>query len=238
MYYIDIHTHKPIYNSETISILNIRLGNNNPKPETRNPKPDTQNPKPDTQNPKLPFSSGLHPWDLKDLSDINLLEEIIQGNSLAAIGECGFDKNIKIPFSIQKEIFIKQVEISESFHKPLIIHCVGYFNELIILKNDINPAQQWIIHGFTGHIQLAKQLIDKGFMLSFGKAIFDDKSKAVDSFKIIPENSFFLETDECEKSIQEIYLRASQLKSIAVENLKSLIYNNFIKAFNQKYGME
>jgi len=231
MYYIDIHTHKPIFNSEIISILNIKLGNNNSKPQTRNSKPETP-------NPKLPFSSGLHPWDLNDLSDINLLDEIIQENNLVAIGECGFDKNIKIPFSIQKEIFIKQVEISESFHKPLIIHCVGYYNELILLKNDIKPAQQWIIHGFTGHTQLAKQLIDKGFMLSFGKAIFDDKSKAVDSFKIIPENSFFLETDECEKSIQEIYLCASQLKNIAVETLKSLIYNNFIKAFNQKYGME
>ena len=227
MYYIDIHTHKPNFDKDVYSVVNLRLGSNNKKDAFL------------LSSSLTPvFSLGLHPYDINEQSDINLLNEIKNEEHFVAIGECGFDKNIEIPYFIQEEIFVKQVEISELLHKPVIIHCVGYYNELMGIKAELNPSEKWIIHGFTGHQQLAKQLINNGFKLSFGKALFDDKSKAFDSFKMIPKNSFFLETDESEKTIEEIYFQASKIKNISIEHLKTLIYNNFIDTFKQKYGME
>lgn len=51
-----------------------------------------------------------------------------------AIGECGLDKYSQVDFDIQKQYFIKQIELSELTHKPLIIHCVKAYNELLNLK--------------------------------------------------------------------------------------------------------
>lgn len=217
MNYIDIHTHKPNSDKDVIAILNIRLGHSKR-----------------LVLPQSPFSCGVHPWDIKKTIDINFLDEVRWNKYLFAIGECGFDKNIYASYPVQKSVFIKQVEISESLQKPLIIHCVGYFNELMSLIKTVNPSERWIIHGFTGHPQLAKQLVDSGLMLSFGKAIFDEAGKTTDSFSQIPEESFFLETDESDINIRDIYSRASEIKGISNDNIIKLIYNNFIKTFKQK----
>ena len=217
MYYIDIHTHKTRTEPEIISILNIRLGYD------------------DNISPvNCLYSIGLHPWDIKDITDIELLDKITDDNNLLAIGECGFDKNINIPFSIQKNIFIKHVELSEKYHKPLIIHCVKYFNEIISLRIELKPTENWIIHGFCGSSQLAKQLIESGFILSFGKVLFDERKNMKNLFCMIHDNLFFLETDESTKSIENIYLRVSEIKEISVENLKKLIYNNYKNVFKSK----
>ena len=216
MKYIDFHTHKQHHDSEVISIRNIRLGH------------DMELSKYD-----FPSSIGLHPWDIKSDDDINLLDKIKFDNNLFIIGECGFDKNILLSYEIQKLFFEKQIMISEKLNKPLIIHCVGYFNEIIDISKSTQHSQQWIIHGFVGHRQLAFQLIDSGFMLSLGSSLFGEKTKTVNSFKEIPAHSFFLETDESNKSIQEIYERASQLRNIKIENLKQNIFNNFKTLFKQ-----
>ena len=216
MKYIDFHTHKQSCDNEVISIRNIRLTH------------DMELLKYDS-----PFSIGLHPWDIKYDTDINLLDKIELDNNLFAIGECGLDKNISLSYDVQSLFLEKQIIISENFNKPLIIHCVGYFNEIINISKSIQHSQQWIIHGFTGHRQLAHQLIDSGFMLSFGASLFNDESKAVNVFKEIPAHSFFLETDESDKSIQEIYERAAQLRNIKTENLKHEIFINFKTLFEQ-----
>ncbi|MCL2074503.1 MAG: TatD family hydrolase [Marinilabiliaceae bacterium] len=215
--FIDIHTHKNNKNTRNFSIFNHRL------------KRFKQ-----ILFPKTPFSCGIHPWDIKDASDIELLSTIQKDKELFAIGECGFDKNINIPFSVQTEIFIKHVELSEKNKIPLIIHSVGYFNEIIALFKDIQPSEKWIIHGFSGHPQLAKQLVETGLMLSFGKSIFFKDSKAIDALFEVPLNSFFLETDENAKSIEDLYLRAADLKKMTVDELKLLIFENFEKVFNRR----
>ena len=216
MKYIDFHNHKQNSDNKIISVRNIRLEHDMELPEFDSP-----------------FSMGLHPYDIKHDTDINLLDKIKIDNNLFAIGECGFDKNISLPYEIQKPFFEKQITISENFNKPLIIHCVGYFNEIMDISKSTQHSQQWIIHGFSGHRQLAFQLIDSGFMLSFGASLFNDETKSVNAFKEIPAHSFFLETDESNKTIQEIYKRAAQLRNIKIENLKQNIFNNFKTLFKQ-----
>ncbi len=89
------------------------------------------------------FSVGFHPWNAGEFST-ELMDKMIvwsKDSRFAAIGECGFDKNSKDSFEVQKEVLGYQIALSEKVHKPVIIHCVGYFNELFELKKKINPTQ-------------------------------------------------------------------------------------------------
>jgi TatD DNase family protein len=216
MKYIDIHTHHLKHYSGVITIYNQRAGL--------------------SENEELvstPVSFGLHPWDCDKFPFSEVTHKVNFFKQLYAIGECGFDKNASGTIDCQKMVFIQHVELSENIHKPLIIHCVGLFNELITLKNNLNSSQPWIIHGFSGHPQLAAQLIKENFILSFGDSIFKPGSKAADSLRSLPSGTFFLETDESERPIQEIYIQASIIRGENELYLIDLLYNQFKEIFKQ-----
>ena len=102
--FIDVHTHNklPIKNS----IYNVTLGI-------------------DDTDRKGWFSMGIHPWDLKDFeSSISILHLDLKKNNpnFIFIGECGLDKVIDADFELQRKVFLLQVELSEKYMKPLIIH--------------------------------------------------------------------------------------------------------------------
>jgi TatD DNase family protein len=106
-------------------------------------------------------SVGIHPWyaDQENPEELASLFCYASDKRWTAIGECGLDKNISVTFAVQKSIFERQISFSESLKKPLIIHCVGYFNELLEIRNRLRPSQLWIVHGFRGKPELAKQLL-------------------------------------------------------------------------------
>lgn len=68
----------------------------------------------------------------------------------------------------QTELLRIHFELSETLGKPMILHIVRAFSEIIALKKLWHPSRPWIIHGFRGKSQLARQLLDHGFYLSFG----------------------------------------------------------------------
>jgi len=163
------------------------------------------------------FSAGFHPW-YADSFSIELMEELTTWTSdkrFIAVGECGLDKNSKIPFEIQVSVFEQQIILSEKAQKPMIIHCVGCFNELFALKKKINPHQLWIIHGFRGKPQLAGQALNAGCELSFGEHFNPE------SVRLTPTDRLFIETDESIMPISEIYLSISEIKKCTVEALNA-----------------
>ena len=131
------------------------------------------------------------------------------------MGECGLDKHSTATIATQTAFFIDQITISEQLEKPLIIHCVGCFNEVLRIKKEIKPVQPWIIHGFRGKPQLAKQLLRAGFYLSYGEHF------NAESVKITPLGKLMIETDESTKNIADIYQAISDSKSIDIDQLKT-----------------
>ncbi len=220
MKFIDIHTHNYTPDPEIIHIVNLRSDFSN--------RHNLKN---------VAVSFGIHPWDIPFQFDIKLFDEVNRDNSLLAIGECGLDNKISLSVTEQKPLFIQQIEISEQYHKPLIIHCVGAFNELIDLRKQIKPAQPWIIHGFTGHPHLASQLFNHGMLLSFGHQIFKDNSNAAKSLIKALNGAFFLETDDSMLSIKEVYSKAASLRNETLDNIKHLLYNQFKTLFKLKDGV-
>ncbi|MNL54656.1 hypothetical protein D3C87_1780050 [compost metagenome] len=91
----------------------------------------------------------------------------------------------------------------------------------------MQPRVPFIVHGFNKHPDLGRQLLAKGFYLSFGKAILNADSGAATLLK--EAGTFFLETDDADCSIAEIYQAAANLKNCTVEEMKALIFASWKK---------
>ncbi len=215
--YIDIHTHHSSHIDGTLSILNCF-------PEQIKIE----------ENHLRRISIGLHPWHVNRNNAPTLLELVrvnASHETILAIGEIGLDRTIDIPLDIQKAYFLKQIEIAQSFNKPIIIHCVKCFSDLLSIKKSINPSTPWLIHGFRSSSQIASDLLKQNCYLSFGEALLFDK-KNQDLFIELPLNQVFLETDESKSSINEIYNKAALLKGLQLEYLKEKLFNNYKAVFN------
>jgi TatD DNase family protein len=211
--YIDIHTHQLHHNPEVLEIQNLRAGE-------------------DWHETKATHVSyGVHPWDTDRPERVALLDQIFAIENLTAIGECGLDKFQGGDLARQTRLFKRHIELSEKLQKTLLIHCVGYYNELMALRNENPSALPWIIHGFTGHPQLADQLIKAGFLLSFGEALMRADSKAVAALKTLPPDRWFLETDDSDLSLQTIYQRAADICEIPLSQLKTQLQKKFLSTF-------
>jgi len=173
------------------------------------------------------YSIGFHPWYADKFSNdfMTKMSEWIKDDRFVAVGECGLDKNSKVSFEEQLKVFELQIILSEKVHKPLIIHCVGYFNELFELKKKYNPHQIWIIHGFRGKPELAKQATKAGFGLSFGEHFNEE------SIRITPIEQIFLETDESKIPIIDLYQVISFIKNCKAEDL--IAGENLIKSISR-----
>jgi len=164
-------------------------------------------------------------------TDLRLIRDAALNKRIIAIGECGLDKLCNKPLDLQLEIFNEQVKISENYRLPLIIHCVKAFNEIIEIRKKVTPKQKWIIHGFTGKLQLAQQLIKHDILLSFGPALIQNRPSLNNTFKNISPNCFFLETDDKKIPIEKIYSKAAELRNFSIEQLKKNQSSIFRKCF-------
>ena len=181
------------------------------------------------------FSVGIHPWFInKENLDNELLivEQKLQEKNCFALGECGLDKITKTDFELQKTVFKNQILLSEKHKKPLIIHCVKAFQEIIEIKKMIKPTQIWVLHGFNKNLQVAESLLKNGFIVSFGAAIINNK-KLQDVVLNISLDNILLETDDSEVTIQEVYQKIASLKNIEVKELQQKIEQNFKRIFKR-----
>jgi TatD DNase family protein len=105
---------------------------------------------------------------------------------------------------LQKDLFYFHIELSEKNDKPLIIHCVKAWEQLLRIKKEVKPSVPWIIHGFRGKPDLAGHLLKSGCILSFG-----DKYNAGSAKAALKEKRLFLETDDKIFDIRELYKRMS-----------------------------
>lgn len=175
------------------------------------------------------YSAGIHPWNIPSCYSqaIATLKQMATDSNMVAIGECGLDKLCQTPFELQTKIFEEQIKISEEGKKPLIIHCVKSYNQIVELKKEYKPTQPWIIHGFRGKPQTATMLINAGIVLSIG-----EKYNA-ETIKNIPIKKILIESDESTLSIEDIYQNIAQTRSIEVEELKKEVEKTYKSIFQQ-----
>ncbi len=179
------------------------------------------------------YSAGLHPWYLESQNweqQLVELKKISTTKNILALGECGLDKVCKTDFKLQEEVFIAQILWANEINKPLIIHCVQAFSELGDLLKKYNNKTPVIFHGFNKNSPIAEKMLNVGHYLSFGKSILQLRNKVI--FEQVPLNRIFLETDETNISIEEIYKEAAAIKNISLETLSLQIEKNVQLVFN------
>lgn len=217
--FVDIHTHNEHSDNQQI----ICIYNYNVMQKARD------------MNAYVPcfFSVGIHPWEAQEFnnSDLTFLYDFIKNNNAIAVGESGLDRVYKETYEKQREVFLEMIKISEELRKPLIIHAVRSFPDIISIKKHVKPLMPWIIHGFQGSVESARQLLAHGIYISLGEMIYRNDNQAVKILDVIPVERLFFETDVSGRSIIEVYERAAFLMNYELDYLEKNIYNNFKRIF-------
>jgi TatD DNase family protein len=186
---------------------------------------------PEDRNEELIFSAGIHPWKIieNEKNEFELLAKQVAKKNCVAIGESGLDKLKGASLETQITLFEKQLQLAMDMHKPVIVHCVKAYDELISIKKKYEV--QLIVHGYNQSWQMANQLLQQNMMLSFGEALLNKNSKASETIKKVPLNKLFLENDAKDMPMKTIFEAASNHLQINVEDLCEQINRNYNQVF-------
>lgn len=178
------------------------------------------------------FSIGIHPWDASEgLKSLPFIEKIIQEKGCVAIGETGLDRIQGPDLSVQDWLFRKHIELSETYQLPLIIHCVRCWNELKLIRRELQPKQYWIYHGIS-KASLMQEILSEGFIVSIGARVLSNE-KLQEAVKMIPFEQMLIETDDSLVPIERIYHIIAELKGIPTSELKAILAHNFKRIFSR-----
>lgn len=181
-------------------------------------------------------SAGIHPWyiDIDVEAQFQALEQYAQKKSVIAIGECGLDKLHNLNWDRQAPIFERQIVLANNIQKPLIIHCVRAYQEVMHHLKEQKVSVPVFFHGFNKKIELAHSLLDHGYFLGLGPSIL--KGQQDELIRNIPLDHFFLETDDKSTKIVDIYLYFCAVRKISLEQLKHQLTQNLLNVF--RYNIE
>ena len=198
MTYFDIHTHR----------MNPRAIYNTCK----------------SPNEEMMCSVGIHPWFIKDVElQLDVLEEVLEEGTPLAVGECGLDKVCDTDWGLQVRVFRQQIVLATKYSKPIIVHCVRAYQECLLELRDFEGCI--LFHGFNKSKELLVQLIKReNVFISFGEKVFDPGFKSV--IEACELSRVFLETDDADIHIEEVYTSFAETRSLSIPELKAQIELN------------
>jgi len=206
--YIDIHTHHTVSEAGVFAVKNIIIS--------------------EDDLPDSCCSVGIHPWYIAEKGQqYAILEKYVQEKQVVAIGECGLDKVVEVAWDKQVEVFKQQIALAERHRKPLVIHCVKAYAEVLSLLHDVSVPV--VFHGFNKNMELALQLIQKGYYLSLGTAILGGRLDL--HIQQLPLDRLFLETDDKPVAIMDVYAYFCTVRKMSLPELKQQMVANFERVF-------
>lgn len=216
--YIDVHTHGSHPGEGIFAVENLMAN------ETTLP----------SDIPDRCCSIGIHPWYLNENNQHYLIKRIetsAGAPNLIAIGEAGFDMIRGPSEELQAEVFEFQVKIAAEHGKPVVIHCVRAWSNLLASHRKLKPSTPWLVHGFRGKRELAMQLISRGIFLSFWFD-FVMRKESTPLLRSLPPEKIMLETDGAGVDIMEIYIKVSRDLGMELNELKKMLYDNYMQCFH------
>lgn len=211
--WINIHTHKP---GRGVNITDPCLGGIG-IPE----------------NGQVYYSMGIHPvyigedtpWQMEEI------ERAAAEGRIVAVGEAGMDRNSPVAMEVQTEWFIRQAEVAARYELPLIIHGVRAIPELIAVYKSCSVHRGWIVHGFNNRREILTDLLRHGFYISAGRHVMNEESNIWKLLPEIPEDRLFIETDNSDFRIEEIYEKVAVRRGQSIEGLQKMVRKNFDELF-------
>ncbi|MBR5312177.1 MAG: TatD family hydrolase [Clostridia bacterium] len=145
---------------------------------------------------------GVHPSDAQRLGMDRLNEAVDTIRTLAAqkkvvaVGEIGLDYHYdEIDKDCQAAYFAAQMELARELKLPVIIHTRDAMGDTLDLLARY-PDVTGVMHSYSGSAEVARQLSDKGWYISFsGPVTYKNAAKVKEAAAIVPEDRILVETD-------------------------------------------
>ncbi|KAF0891449.1 hypothetical protein E2562_009871 [Oryza meyeriana var. granulata] len=173
---------------------------------------------------------GLHPWWVPERSPdwMDSLRRFFAETPEAAVGEIGLDKGSHgktIDFGEQVEVFQWQLELAKELNKPVSVHCVRAFDDLLEILKRIGPFPAGVLlHSYLGSAEMVPSLANLGCYFSLSGFLTGMKStRAKQMLKSIPVDRILLETDSPDAlpKLDDISLLAVPVDSSSADNGES-----------------
>lgn len=196
---------------------------------------------------------GVHPHDVETMTDKDLeeLKNLAKENEkVVAIGEIGLDYYYDLsPRELQKEWFIKQIELANELGLPFIVHDRDAHGDTFdIIKKYKAPETGCVLHCYSGSLELALEYIKMGCYISIpGTVTFKNNRKTVEVAENIPMEWMFIETDSPyltpvpyrgkrndPSKVRYVAEKVAELRGISYEEVCEITKENAKKFFNIK----
>ncbi|TCL00051.1 TatD DNase family protein [Natranaerovirga hydrolytica] len=195
---------------------------------------------------------GVHPHDAHTLEDnvLNELEALTKHKKVVAVGEIGLDYYYdNAPKAIQKEGFIKQIELAKKVNLPIIVHSREAAKDTMdIIKETAIKNTGGVIHCYSYSYEVAKEYVDMGFYIGIGGVVtFKNAKKLIEVVEKIPLEHLLIETDcpylapvpnrgKRNDSTNLVYVAQAiaQIKNIEYDEVVKVTRENAIKLFGIK----
>ena len=142
---------------------------------------------------------GMHPHDAKDMreTDYTQLEQWTKHPRVVAIGEIGLDYHYDLsPRPVQKEVFLRQLDLARKTGKPFIIHEREAHADTMEIIRSAARGLKGVFHCFSGSVETAREYLKMGFYISVaGPVTFSKSGKTKEVAKYVPLDRLLVETD-------------------------------------------
>jgi TatD DNase family protein len=142
---------------------------------------------------------GLHPTSVKDnyREELDRVEKELSHGSYCAVGEIGIDLYWdKSRLKEQNLAFSAQLDFALKYNLPVAIHARESFDEILDILNAYkNKGLQGVFHAFTGTVEIAQDVVNRGFLLGIGGIVTYKKSFLPDVIRETDLSHIILETD-------------------------------------------
>ena len=130
--------------------------------------------------------------------DFAIIEELAAHPRVRAIGETGLDF-FRTPPELrerQRQSFEWHIELAKRTGKALVIHDRDAHDEVLAVLRDVGAPDRTIFHCYSGGVEMARECIDAGYILSFaGTLTFKNAPELREAVKLVPATQLLVETD-------------------------------------------
>lgn len=192
---------------------------------------------------------GIHPEECHGTgeADFSAIEALLSEEKVVAVGEIGLDYywDENPPRDVQRDVFARQLSIAEQHNLPVIVHDRDAHGDCIDIVRAF-PNVRGVFHCYSGSVEDAKILLDRGWYLGFGGAVtFKNAKKAPEVVAYLPSERLLLETDSPylapvpyrgkrndSRYLMFIAERIAQIRSTSADEIAKLTWNNASTLFN------
>ena len=141
---------------------------------------------------------GVHPESVDSYTQqaLERIEHLLEEPKILAIGEIGLDYHWEPEKKErQKEALCAQMELAGRLRRPVVLHSRDATADMLALLGEF-PGQRGVLHCFSGSVDTARELLNRGYYLGFGGTLtFSNNRRGVEVAAYAPLDRILIETD-------------------------------------------